>query len=296
MKVGAKASIVAAALLTSAALGSCSRQTSPPEPFVRATVAYDALFGEIPPFPPSPGPVHATVVYFPSTLEPGKFRAVPIFSVDQGKEEALAVRTAIRGIDSDEGPVDALLEEIDYPFPPGSDLLALSHEEGVARIRIGGRFRADTFSAAEGKRAAQALALTVSQFGRTARVEVTDDAGTARFAATAEDAETAGLGLPKVLGLMAIRLSDGEPPAVLAVLFDRPAFVEEIGFRAPGADAAIAGKVYSTGFGMTAELHPDPPVLFEGGKAYRVRFAVRDGKGRRAVGEAEWIPRVVTRH
>lgn len=116
------------------------------------------------------------------------------------------------------------------------------------------------------------------------------------FRAEAEEAAIVDIGPPRILGLLAVRETDGEEPKVLSVLFDRPVFVEEIGFRAPTANADIPGKAYSTGFGMTAELNPEPAVSFEGEKPYRVGFAVRDGKGRRAVGEAEWIPRVVTRH
>lgn len=296
MKVGAKASIVVAALLTSAALGSCSRQSSPPEPFVRATTAYETFFGEIPPFPPSPGPVHATVVYFPSRLEPGKFRPVPIFSVEPGKEEMLTVRAVIRGIEADEGPVDEFLEEISYPFAPGAELAALGYDNGAAQVTVGGTFRAESLSDDRKRTAAKALALTVAQFGRAARVEVTDERGAVRFGAEAGGAEIVDIGPPNILGLLAVRETDGEAPTLLSVLFDRPVFVEDLAFRAPGGEGAVPGKVYSAGFGMTAELHPEPPMAFDGAEPYRVRFSLRDGKGRRAVGEAEWIPRVVTRH
>ncbi|GAB4364783.1 MAG: hypothetical protein Kow00128_06770 [Deltaproteobacteria bacterium] len=275
--------------------GSCSKQSPPQKPYIHTTKAFDEIFGKLPDLP-IPGPCHATVVYFPSNMSPGTFRPLPVFIVEQGKEEKLAVRTVIRGIEAGEGPADAVLKEIVHPFPPGSTLLSIDHEAGVAGIRAGGTFRAALLGAEEGERAAEALALTVAQFGTSRSVELTDEAGKTRFRATAEEAKTADPGPPILLGLMAIREQDGEAPSVLSVLFDRPVFPEEIAFYPPGSETPYPGKVFSTGFGMSAELHPEPAVSFDGKKRYRVRYSVRDGKDRRSSGDAEWSPRVVTRH
>lgn len=274
---------------------SCSKQSPPQQPLIHTTKAFDALFGKLPDLP-IPAPCHATVVYFPSVASPGEFRPVPVFIVEQGKEEALAVRTAIRGIVTGDGPADAIRKEIAYPFPAGSDLLSMDHEAGVARIRVDGTFRADSFSAAEREMAAKALALTVAQFGKSTAVDVTDEAGKTHFGAKAEGARTADPGPPTLLGLMAIREADGQPPVVLSILFDRPVFVEEVSFYPPGGNSPYTGKTYSTGFGLTAELHPEPEISFDGSAKYRIRYAVRDGKGRRTNGNAMWIPKVVTRH
>jgi len=274
---------------------SCSKQSPPQKPFLHTTKAFDAVFGKLPDLP-VPAPCHATVVYFPSAASPKRFRPLPVFIVEQGNEEFLAVRTAVRGIGNGEGPADAVLKEISRAFPPGSDLLSVEHDAGIARIRVGGTFRAAALPRGRGEEAAEALALTVAQFGNSTAADLTDEAGRIHFRATADGARTADPGPPVPLGLMAVREDDGKPPAVLSVLFDRPVFVEEIAFHPPGGGSPYPGKVYSTGFGMTAELHPDPAVSFDGGKGYRVRYVVRDGKGRAASGDAEWIPRVVTRH
>lgn len=287
--------IAGAGVLAAALLASCSKQSPPQKPYIHTTKAFDAVFGEIPSLP-LPGPSHATVAYFPSSVEAGKFRPVPIFSAEPGKEERLVVGAVIRGIETDEGPAEAIRKEITHAFPPGSELLSLDHEGGVARIRVGGTFRAAALSPAERNTAAKALALTVAQFGNSTAVDVTDLAGKVHFKAKAEEARTADPGPPILLGLMAIREDDGQPPAVLSVLFDRPVFVEEISYYPPGGDAPYPGKVYSTGFGMTAELHPEPAVSFDAKAGYRVRYSVRDGKGRRTGGDTEWSPKVVTRH
>lgn len=286
---------VAAAGVLLALSASCTKQSPPQRPYIHTTKAFDNVFGTLPDLP-IPAPCHATVVYFPSGASPGEFRPVPVFIVEQGKEETLAVRTAIRGIETGDGPADAIRKEVAYVFPPGSDLLSLSHESGVARIRAGGAFRAAAFSRADGEKAAMALALTVAQFGISGEVELTDEAGTVLFRAKAEGARTADPGPPTLLGLMAIREDEGRPPAVLSVLFDRPVFVDEIAYYPPGGNSPYPGKVYSTGFGMTAELHPEPPVSFDAEAGYRIRYSVRDGKGRRTSGDAKWTPRVVTRH
>jgi len=274
---------------------SCSKQSPPQKPFLHTTQAFEAVFGELPDLP-IPAPCHATVVYFPSADSPGRFRPLPIFIVEQGKEEYLAVRTAVRGIETGEGPADAIRKEIAYPFPAGSDLLSIDHEAGVARIRVGGSFRAAALSRARGEAAAEALALTIAQFGASTAVDLTDESGKEHFRAKAEEARTMDPGPPILLGLMAIREDDGGPPAILSALFDRPVFVEEIAIFPPEGNSPYPGKVFSTGFGMTAELHPAAAVAFDGNAEYRVRFSVRDGKGRRSSGDAKWKPRVVTRH
>jgi len=286
---------IASAGVLLALQASCSKQSPPQKPFLHTTQAFRAVFGELPDLP-IPGPCHATVVYFPSSSSPGRFRPLPVFIMEQGKEEFLAIRTAVRGIETGEGPADPIRKEIAVPFPPGSELRSIDHAAGVASIRVGGSFRADALSRAGGEEAAEALALTVAQFGTSSSVDLTDETGKVHFRAKAEEARTMDPGPPILLGLMAIREDDGTPPAVLSVLFDRPVFVEEISFFPPTADAPYPGKVYSTGFGMTAELHPAAAGAFDGSAEYRVRYSVRDGIGRRSSGDAKWKPRVVTRH
>jgi hypothetical protein len=95
---------------------------------------------------------------------------------------------------------------------------------------------------------------------------------------------------------MAIREEETLPPSVLSVLFDRPVSVEEAAFYPPGDTTPYPGKVYSTGFGMTLEFHPDQKVSFDPEKDYRVRLSVRDGEGRKTSQERNWRPKAVTRH
>ncbi len=287
--------IIAAGAAALIAMASCSKQSPPQKPLIHTTKAFDAVFGEVPPLP-IPGPCFATVAYFPSSLDPDKFRPVPIFSLEQGKEEALVVRTVVRGIETENGPVDTLLHEIVHPFPSGSDLMSLSYDNGLARVTVGGSFRAESLSAVQKEKAAKALALTVSQFGKADRVEVTDESGAVRFGSVAKEAEAVDIGSPRVLGLIAIREGDGQPPTVLSVLFDRPVFVEDAAFYLPGGTDPVPGKVYSTGFGMSLELRPEPKISFDAGREYRVRLSVRDGKGHRTEDERQWRPKTVTRH
>jgi hypothetical protein len=260
--------MTAAAILLSG-IGSCAKQPPPEKPVLRTTKAFDQIFGELPQVPLS-ATSYATVAYFPSSLEPGKFRPVPIFSVEQGKEEALVVRTVIRGIGTEEGPAGALLSEIVLPFPDGSDLVSLTDDGGKARVAV--------------------------QFGKARKVEVTDGAGKKTFGAEAGSAEIVDIGAPKILGLLAVREEQERPSAVLSVLFDRPVFVEDAAFSDAGGGAPYPGKVYSTGFGMSIEFHPEGKIAFDPEREYRVRLAVRDGKGRKTSVVQEWRPKAVSRH
>lgn len=287
--------ILAAGTVVLAASVSCSKPSPPPKPVLHSSKAFDALYGELPSLPLQ-ATSFATVAYFPSALEPEKFRPVPIFSVEEGKEEMLVVRTVVRGIEGEGGPVEELVREIVHPFPPGSDLASLSYEGNVAKVAVGGKFRADSLSSAQREKAAKALALTVSQFGKAERVEVTDASGRIRFGAVAGEAEPVDIGPPKVLGLLAIREKKNDPPGILSVLFDRPVFVEDAAFYPPVGTGPYPGKTYSTGFGMALEFHPEPKASFAPGKEYRIRLAVRDGKGRRADVERTYVPKVVSRH
>lgn len=271
------------------ALVACTSSPAPQKSPLQTTRAFDSLFGELPPMA-VPGPSNATVVYFPSVQESGKYRPVPIFTAERGKEERLSVRTAVRGVD-----VDGFDGEVSFPFPKGADLDRLDYEGGVARVAIGGTFRAADLSEERRSQAAGALALTIAQFGKAAAVDVTDAAGIVHFRAGADQGRTADLGPPKVLGLLAIREEKAAPPSVLSVLFDRPVFVEDISFSPADGKIAVPGKIYSTGFGMTVELHPDPKVEFDGKRPYRVRTKVRDGKGRRMFAEITAAAKVVTR-
>ncbi len=284
------AAAAAAALAAAGVLAGCARQSPPQKPLIHTTKAFDAIFGALPPMS-VPGPCYATVAYFPSAAEPGKFLPVPIFSAEQGKETWLSVRTVIRGL-PDAGGFAA---RIVPPFPAGSDLASLSAEGGVAKIAIAGSFRAADFPPDRRNAAARALALTVAQFGTAREVDVTDAAATAHFRGTADGAAVAEIGGPEVLGLLAIKEKSDRPATVLSVLFDRPVFVEDIAYFPPGGKDPVPGKIYATGFGMTAELHPDQAVSLNTRDAWRVKLKVKDGKGRKTIVDRTWIPREVTR-
>lgn len=288
---GKAAGILAAAVIGAAMLAACSSPASPPtqKPPVHTTRAFDAIYGDLPPMDVL-GATFATVAYFPSAREPGKYLPAPLFSAERGKEEMLSVRTVIRGVEA-----EGFSAEVSFPFPPGSDLDSLSYEGGVGKIRVVGNFKAADLSAGKGERAAKALALTVAQFGKATSVEVTDAAGKARLSGRADQAQTVELGPPKVLGLLAIREDESSPPSVLSVLFDRPVFVEDIAFYPAGGKAPYPGKSYATGFGLTVEFHPAEKIAFSGKSAYRVRAAIRDGKGRKTSVEKEWTPKEATR-
>lgn len=281
--------LLGSTILLSAALGSCAKQSPPQKPMIHTTRSFDALFGELPPIA-VPGPCFATVVYFPSAREAGKYLPVPMFSAEQGKEEALTLRTAIRGVEA-----DGLSGEVDRLFPAGADLDSVTYEGNVARVKVGGTFRAGNMPRELGLRAARAVALTAAQFGKAIEVDLTDEGGKVHFSGRSDEARTVSLGPPKALGLLAIREKPGEPPAVLSVLFDRPVFVDDVAFFPPGGEKPFAGKAYSAGFGLTVEMHPDGNVTFDPKSAYRVRIAVRDGKGRKTREEGTWIPKDVTR-
>jgi len=284
---GVALAIVSAMAL--AALSSCTAPSRPVKPTIHTTKSFDAVFGELPPME-APGPLYATVVYFPSAKAPGKYLPVPIFSTEPGKEETLAVRTVIRGIDQEE-----FARKVVFPFPKGSDLLSFGYEGTRAMLRVGGTFTAGSLSNKEGEMAARSVALTVAQFGKATAADITDAEGKVHFIGRSGEAETADPGNPGALGLLAIREEKGKPDRSLALLFDRPVFVEDIAFFRPGGNSTYPGKTYATGFGMSVEFHPDPGIVFDPKDAYRIRFKVRDGKGRTAAGEERWVPKEIVR-
>jgi predicted peroxiredoxin len=235
-------------------------------------------------------PAYATVVYFPSAKAPGRFITAPIFTTEEAKVEFLTVRTAVRGIDQEE-----FAKGIALPFPKGSDLISLGQEQGKAMIRLGGTIRTDSMSKKERENAAVCLSLTLEQFGKGASVDITDSRGEVVFSGVPAASQVADPGNPRVLGLLAVQEEKGRPATALSVLFDRPVVVEEIAFYPPHGDAPFPGKSYATGFGMSVEFHPDPGIPFGTKEAYRIRFKVRDGKGRTTVGEERWVPKEIVR-
>jgi germination protein M len=279
----------AAMAIIFAVLAACSAPPPTAKPAVQTTRAFDAVYGELPPIPLQ-APACATVVYFPAAKAPGRYLTAPIFTTEEGKAEFLTVRTAVRGIDQEE-----FARQVRLPFPKGSDLISFHLEYGKAMIRLGGTFRADLMSKKEGGIAAASLFLTAKQFGEVSSIEITDAGGKAVFDGRPSAAQAADPGDPRVLGLLAVREQKGKPPTALSVLFDRPVFVEEIAFFPPGGDSPFPGKSYATGFGMSVEFHPDPAVVFDTENASRIRFKVRDGKGRTAEGDLRWIPKEVVR-
>ena len=287
--------ILAAAAILLSGIVSCAKQPPPEKPLLRTTKAFDEIFGELPQLPLS-APAYATVAYFPSSLEPEKFRPVPIFSVAEGKEQELAVRTVIRGIATEEGAAGALLAEIVHPFPAGSDLSSLTDDVGRARVAVGGNFRAESLSEVQKEKAAKAVALTVSQFGKAGKAEVTDGTGKTTFGAEAGSAEIVDIGAPKVLGILAVRKEEEKPSAVLSILFDRPVFVEDATVSDASGGAPYPGKVYATGFGMSLEFHPEGEFGFDPAREYRLRLEVRDGKGRRTSVDQKFRPKAAVRH
>jgi len=280
---------VAAMATAFAALAACSTPPAPAKPAIRTTNAFDAVFGELPRIPVQ-APAYATVVYFPSAKEPGKFLAAPIFTTESGKEEFLTVRTAVRGIEQEE-----FEKGVARPLPRGSDLIAFRHERGKATITVGGTFRAASISKFEREKLAAGLGLTVKQFGEVTEMEISDADGTAIFSGIPPAAQVADPGNPRILGLLAIQENRGRPATSLSVLFDRPVFIEEIAISPSGGGSPFPGKSYATGFGMSVEFHPVAGTTFDTKAPYRVRFKVRDGKGRAAGGEVRLVPKEVVR-
>jgi hypothetical protein len=269
---------------------SCSGKSREAKPFARVTGAFTEIFGELPSMQ-VPGPCSATVAYFPSASEPGRFRPAAMFTTEPGKEERLTVRTVVRGV-RDAGTFSA---EVVPPFPEGSDLVGYAVDNGVARIVVGGAFRMASMPEADRTRAARALAMTATQFGKAESIDLTDTEGKIRVIAEAGGLVPADVGNPEAIGLLAVREKPGEPAGVLSLNFDRPVFVERIAFGPAGTGEDYRGKSYATGFGMTVEFHPDRKTTFSGKEGYRVRMTVRDGKGRKTSGETTWTPKEVVR-
>jgi hypothetical protein len=148
---------IAALTALFALLAACSSPPPPAKPALRTTKAFDAVFGELPPIPLQ-APAYASVVYFPAAKAPGRYLPAPIFTTEDGKEEFLTVRTAVRGVDQ-----ETFAKEVDLPFPKGTDLASYARRDGKAVVGLGGNLRAATMSKIEKERAAGSLFLTVEQ-------------------------------------------------------------------------------------------------------------------------------------
>jgi hypothetical protein len=135
----------------------------------------------------------------------------------------------------------------------------------------------------------------VEQFGKGGAVDIADAGGKVVFSGGPASVQVEDAGNPRALGLLAVQEERGRPATALSVLFDRPVVVEEIAFYPPRGDSPYPGKSYATGFGMSVEFHPDPGITFDAKDAYRIRFKVRDGKGRTTAGEERWVPEEIVR-
>jgi len=162
-------------------------------------------------------------------------------------------------------------------FPEGTTLEGVAVEQGVAVVRValgpGGHPH---------PLAGQALAHTLTQFEGIVGVRL--QIGDAPLAPVVrpDPAVVEPPAAPRLLDVLTA-VQEGEPPAEIDVLFDRP--VEVIETRLEGPDGApIPGKLYTSMFDMAAVLRPEDPGVIREGMKLRVTWAVRDRKGRESRG------------
>ncbi|WP_025322439.1 GerMN domain-containing protein [Deferrisoma camini] len=240
---------------------------------VSATPAYRAAFGA----PPASQGVdcRAAVVYLPGLGASGsgdRLAPIPLFSVTPGKIVEEAARVLVAG-----HPEQVRLLPLPRLFPEGTALKGVEVEEGVAVVRI-----ALGTAGQPHPLASQALAHTLTQFeGITGvRLRLGDDppAPVVRPDPAAVEPPAA----PRLLDVLTA-VQEGEPPAEIDVLFDRPVEVIETRLERPDG-TPIPGKLYTSMFDMAAVLRPEDPGAIREGMALRVTWAVRDRKGRESRG------------
>ncbi len=240
---------------------------------VSATPAYRAAFGA----PPASQGVdcRAAVVYLPGLGASGsgdRLAPIPLFSVTPGKIVEEAARVLVAG-----HPEQVRLLPLPRLFPEGTALKGVTVEKGVAVVRI-----ALGTAGQPHPLAGQALAHTLTQFEGIAgvRLRIGDDPATP--VVRPDPAVVEPPAAPRLLDVLTA-VQEGEPPAEIDVLFDRPIEVIETRLERPDG-TPIPGKLYTSMFDMAAVLRPENPGVIREGMELRVTWAVRDRKGRESRG------------
>ncbi|NOY44199.1 MAG: GerMN domain-containing protein [Deltaproteobacteria bacterium] len=240
---------------------------------VSATPAYRAAFGA----PPVSQGVdcRAAVVYLPGLGASGagdRLAPIPLFSVTPGKIVEEAARVLVAG-----HPEQVRLLPLPRLFPEGTTLKGVTVEQGVAVVQI-----ALARAGQPHPLASQALAHTLTQFEGIAGVRLQVGDAPPAPVVRPDPAVAEPPAAPRLLDVLTA-VQEGESPAEIDVLFDRP--VEVIETRLEGSDGTpIPGKLYTSMFDMAAVLRPDDPGVIREGMELRVTWAVRDRKGRESRG------------
>ncbi len=268
---------VAAALF--AVLGAAPLALAETEP-AAATAAYRAAFGS----PPGTEGVRcrAAVVFLPGmgrSGSPGRLGPVPLISVSPDRIVEQAARVVVEGY-----PERPRFLAVPPAFPPGSRLLGVDIRDETATVRVA------PGAGTPHPLALHALALTLTQFDGISAVALALE-GREPGPATGPRTDLAEPpGPPRLIDVLSTRSPD-QAPAEIDVLFDRPVEVLELWIAA--ADGTpVPGRLYTSMFDMAAVLRPGDPGVIREGLPLRVRWEVKDRKGRHGRGERQVTLRI----
>ena len=274
-------------------LSACKRSQEPPpsqQARVSATKAFEQYFGPAP--ATDKGSCYAFVIYFPSAKDPGTVVPFPFFSFDEASLKKVAVQRLMGGMAE-----KSYQGELSQPFPAGTRLLAVTEKDGEVTADFSSELLGAKPDDASERALANALVLTLRQFGGVGKVRVQVDGAQTRLDKLLQGAgEQVAVqqSAPRLLGVTAMREKGAKDVEEVDAFFDRPVEIKVL--RISAADGkAFEGDIYQSVFDMAGVLKPKDPGVFKPGMSVKVTWNVTDKLGRNASGESE-IPLEVREH
>lgn len=266
-----------------AASGGCERKKEAPPARaagnVEASQAYRTYFGEPPTV--AEGTCFALVGFYPLADKPGKVAPFPLFMFNREEQLQVVTEQLLRwGEGWDMGGMTF------NPFPPGTELFALSREQDMARVELSAVVLSGT-DADRQKLILAVLGHTLTQFEGIKRVMVVADGELLPFQTERgffpDPDAVAPPGAPVALSVIGVWEKGAESPQEVSVFFDRPVTVEEV--RVTSGGRRIEGEYYRSVFDMAVVIRPKAPAEVREGMPVLVEWNVADRLGRKGKGE-----------
>ena len=292
-------SLIAALLVT---LTACTKKDAQPQAKpsrISATKTYEKYFGLAP--TTDKGTCYAFVIYFPSAKESGKVVPFPFFTFDEGTIKKVAVERLLSGMD-----VGSYQGEFLQVLPPDIHLLGIIDENGIVTLNFDKQILMGKTDAKGEQAFLNALVLTVSQFDGVKEVrvqvegkeqgmvegkEVADflgHGGLKRQPVAVDESMVLEPGPPRLLSITAVKDKGAKNVEDVSAYFDRPVDIQELRMS-DSKGKAFEGDVFESVFDMAAVLKPKDPSVFRAQMPIKVRWKVKDKRGRQGEGDNVWL-------
>jgi germination protein M len=245
---------------------------------VTATAAYEKYFGAAPPV--DKGMAYAFVIYFPSSITPGKVIPFPFFTFDEGSLRKVAVERLLGGMDTGSYQGEFI------SFPSGIRLLAINDVQGTVTVNFSKELGTPSEAAI-----ARALALTLRQFKGVVDIRLQVEGKESPLSDLVKDVDERAVqqpSPPRLLSVAAMRDKGARDIEDVNAFFDRPVDIKELKLFSKDGQP-FAGDLYHSVFDMAAVLKPKEPSQFKEQTPIKVRWKVVDRLGRQAEGDNVWL-------